>query len=88
LAGQYGLNKTAKALHLDYYDLKKRLNAVIVCPEPVPSFIELSPTSPSHSPECVIELESPNGAKMKIHIKGMEIPDLNALSNTFWKIRQ
>ena len=27
LAGHYGLNKTAKVLRLDYYDLKKRVDA-------------------------------------------------------------
>jgi hypothetical protein len=87
-AGQYGLNKTAKALRLDYYDLKKRLNVAVVSSEPVPSFIELSPTTSSPSPECVIELESQNGAKMRIHLKGMAVPDLNALSSAFWRIQQ
>jgi len=86
LAAQYGLNKTAKALRLDYYDLQKRLSEVIVSSEPVPSFIELSPAVPSPSPECVIELESRDGAKMRIHLKGTAVPDLNALSLTFWGI--
>ena len=86
LAGQYGVNKTAKALRLDYYDLQNRLNGVIARSEPVPSFIELSPAASSPSPECVIELESRDGAKMRIHLKGTAVPDLNALSHTFWKV--
>ena len=34
--------------------------------------------------ECILELEDVAGAKMRIHIKGMEAPDLAALSRSFW----
>ena len=88
VAGQCGLNQTAKALHLDYYDLKKRMNGAAVSQGPVPSFIELSPTAAVSVPECIIDLESRNGAKMKIQIKGTGIPDLHALSNMFWRIKR
>ena len=88
MAGQCGLNKTAKALHLDYYDLKKRLEDAANRNESTPSFIELSPFRSSPSPECIIELEARNGAKMKIHLKGVATPDLNALASTFWRIRR
>jgi hypothetical protein len=88
VAGQCGLNKTAKALRLDYYDLKKRLEAVAVDHGPAASFIELSPAASSPFPECLIELEARNGTKMRIHLKGMAVPDLNALSSTFWRIKR
>jgi hypothetical protein len=88
VAGQCGLNRTAKALHLDYYDLKKRLDAASIRQEPIPSFIELSPATSSPSPECIIELEARNGAKMRIHLKGITAPDLNTLSSTFWRIKR
>src|SRR5438105_215876 len=47
LAGSYGLNPTARALRLDYYDLQKRFEAS-TSPAPVeksslPSFVELVP---------------------------------------------
>jgi hypothetical protein len=87
VAGQYGLNQTAKALHLDYYDLKKRLDASSVEQGAVPSFMELSPAVSASTAECVIELETRSGSKMRIHIKGMGTPDLNALSSTFWRNR-
>jgi hypothetical protein len=87
IAGQYGLHRIARALHLDYYALKKRLDATGVKHEPVPSFIELRPSVPERIPECVIELETRSGSKMRIHIKGMGTPDLNALSSTFWRNR-
>lgn len=88
IAGQHGLNKTAKALRLDYYDLKKRLDVVAVSHGPAPSFIELSPATPSLVPECLMELEARNGTKMRIHLKGMAVPDLNTLSSTFWRVKR
>lgn len=88
VAGQCGLNKTAQALHLDYYTLKKRLDDSSVSQEPAPSFIELSPAVTGSIPECVIELEHRNGSKMRIHLKGMGTPDLNDLSSAFWRGRQ
>jgi hypothetical protein len=87
VAQQHSLHRTAKALHLDYYSLKKRLGAAGVRQEPVPSFIELHPPEPEGIPECVIELETQNGSKMRIHTKGMAAPDLNALSSSFWRSR-
>lgn len=53
--------------------------------DPTPSFVELSPVVSGQAPECVIELETRSGAKMRIHLKGMGSPDLNALSSTFWR---
>lgn len=85
LAGQCGLNKTAKALHLDYYDLKNRVNAGAVIHEPAPSFVELVPAASSPFPECLIELEARSGTKMRIHLKGTGLPDLTTLGNMFWR---
>jgi hypothetical protein len=85
VAGQCGLNRTAKTLHLDYYDLKKRLDAADARQSSIASFIELSPAASGSAAECIIELETRNSSKMRIHIKGMGMPDLNALSNAFWR---
>jgi hypothetical protein len=88
VAGQCGLSRTAKALHLDYYDLKKRFDAGSVRRGTVPSFIELNPVVSGPTPECIIELETRNGAKMRVHIKGTGVPDLNTLSSTFWRSKR
>ena len=85
MAGQCGLNKTAKALRLDYYDLKKRVNAGVEVHGPAPSFVELVPATSSPFPECVIELEARNGTKMRIHFKGTALPDMTTLGNMFWR---
>src|ERR1035437_9585910 len=60
VAGQCGLNRTAKTLHLDYYDLKKRLDAADARQGSVASFIELSPAASGSAAECIIELETRN----------------------------
>ena len=85
---KYGLHRTAKALHLDYYTLKKRLEGGNVAKDPSPSFIELRPPVREPVSECLIELENRNGAKMRIHIKGNGTPDLNAIGTMFWRDRR
>jgi len=86
--GKYGLNPTARTLGLDYYSLKKRVEAAASCGGPdrqeVATFVELPPPMPACSPECSLELEHPGGAKMRVHLKGMQAPDLAALSRSFW----
>jgi hypothetical protein len=88
VAGQCGLNRTAKTLHPDYYALKKRFEASSAVQGKTAAFMELSPEATGSAPECVIELEDKSGSKMRIQIKGMGSPDLNALSSAFWRGRQ
>ena len=54
--------------------------------EPATAFVELVPPQRACWPECIVELEDPHGAKMRIHLKGAEAPDLAALSRSFWGI--
>jgi len=85
-AGEYGLNATARALRLDYYALKKRLEAAGGMSDggTATTFVELAPPASGGSGECILELEAAGGAKMRIHLKGVEAPDLTALSECFW----
>ena len=102
-ADRHGLNPTVRALRLDYYSLKKRIESDASrdgsdrreVAKPAAGeirrgeFIELAmPASaglPSTSvPECILELEDPREAKMRIHLKGASAPDLAALSRSFW----
>ena len=101
LAGRYGIHRTAKALRVDYYALKKRVEqeAAIAGTQQEPAgtasktpakvarapFLEL-PTAPwVGSGECTLELEDAGGAKLRLHLKGLEAPDLAALSRSFWQ---
>ena len=91
LAGEYGLAKTARALRLDYYSLKDRLETSRrpILPEPggQPAFVELVPQVTATISECTIELEAPSGARMRVHVKGSAIPNVAALSDGFWGAR-
>jgi len=54
--------------------------------ETATAFVELVPPQRACLPECIVELEHPRGAKMRIRLKGVEAPDLAALSRSFWGI--
>jgi hypothetical protein len=103
LASKHGLCRTARTLRVDYYSLKKRVEAASVTEHGRPTlavggqtlsaagpeegtpttFVELpSPAHPSR--ECVLELESAAGAKMRVQVKGVAMPDLTALARSFW----
>jgi hypothetical protein len=97
VVGVYGLNRTARALQLDYYALKKRIEqeapvngstatapAAVSKAEVVTPFLELVPPLSVGASECVLELENAAGAKMRVHLKGVASPDLAALSRSFW----
>ncbi len=87
LARDHGLNKTARTLRLDYYSLKKHLADT---PGPdsektTPEFMELLPAGMSRPcSECTIEFDDGHGAKMRIHLKGAEPPDLSVFTRAFW----
>lgn len=87
LAREHGLNKTARLLGLDYYSLKKRLQAESAPAMDGPSsaaFVELQATYPSAAFECVLELQNAQGTQLKLHLRGSAAPDLTALSSVFW----
>jgi len=72
-------------LGLDYYSLKKRVEARHSDSASVsPAFIELSPPSLAASGECVVEFEDGAGAILRVHLRGCDAPDLVALGRSFW----
>jgi len=106
-AGKFGLHRTAQTLGLDYYALKKRVEAagsgrvsagkiashqisdrqaVSADGQTAATFLELARPASDGSRECILELEDPGGAKMRVHLKGVEAPDLAALSRSFWGV--
>ena len=92
MAGRYGICQTSKTLRLSYYALKKRVQKTGECLVPASPetsearFVELTAQRQVSSAECVLELEDAAGAKMRIHLKGPEAPDLVALSRSFWDL--
>ena len=89
MAVTYGVSRTANALKLDYYSLKKRLpDGASTMGLPARSsqataFLELPASAFVASGECIIDLEHSSGAKLRIHYKGVA-PDWDNLRRAFW----
>jgi hypothetical protein len=90
LARQHGAGKVARVLRLDYYALRRRVTAAGGSGRSYqatrPAFVELLPTTmAAPACECVVECERPDGARMRIQLRGAaSAPDLAALSERFW----
>jgi hypothetical protein len=97
MAGTYGLFRTARALPVDYYALKKRVEqqplhargkresgstmTFVQLPQPANDGFAMVPVGAC---DCVLELEDTAGAKMRIHLKAAAPPDLAVLCGSFW----
>jgi len=89
MAGRYGISRTANALGVNYQALKNRLGRTAAAgsgqeAEGEARFIELTPFPPSGTSECFLEWEDAGGAKMRVRLQGMGMPDLVALGRSFW----
>ena len=92
LAARYGIHRTAKVLRVDYYALKKRVEGGAAATASKAragtagaTFLEVPAAAWVGSGECTLELEDADGAKLRIHLKGFEAPDLTGLSRSFWQ---
>ena len=88
LAREHGLNKTARALGLKYYSLKKHLNEMaaeeVIPAKAKPEFIELLPgVMGPGSTECIIEWSDDVGSTLRMHIKGANLSELASLAGVF-----
>jgi len=51
----------------------------------LPTFVELpASTLATAAGECILEFEKPEGSKLRVHLKGVQVPDLLALGAGFW----
>lgn len=91
LASAHGLHCTARALKLDYYSLKKRVEASRAREASQarkaakgPAFIEL-PAAGTAGRECVIEFEDGTGVSLRVHLKGYDAADVVTVGRGFRK---
>jgi hypothetical protein len=90
LARNFGIHQTARLLKLDYYSLKKHVDAQPASRKNTlqntsqPTFIELPSPPLTVVNECTIELEDASGASLRMHLKGSDFPDVLALGRSFW----
>jgi hypothetical protein len=85
LVGKHGVNRTAAALKLDYYGLKKRSQAAVSePPSNGAAFVELPSPVMVGSKQCTFELSNRTGVTMRVHLMGYDTADVAALSRSFW----
>ena len=91
LARQHGLCRVLQALHLNYYDLKRRMEAL---PPPLPesshslsksspAFVELG-VSPLVSAGTILELEDRTGRKLTVRLASPRNGELLAMAQAMW----
>jgi hypothetical protein len=84
LACVQGACRTASALGLDYYSLKKRLEAADgLQPATEPAFVEF-PASLAVGKHCTFELGDGAGSTLRIQLVGYDAADVAALSCSLW----
>lgn len=90
LAKKHGISMTSRALHLDYYTLKDRMEGNDGKPSASAGaigtpFIEI-PLSPSATgPQCRLELEEGAGSKLRMELRGMSAAELQVLVSAVWR---
>ena len=88
LAREYGVNRTAHTLRLDYNCLKKHIDSAVsgnILQTAVnPQFLQLLPSELKAELECTIECENIKGTRISINLKGRKLPDLAAVSSSLW----
>ena len=88
LAREYGVSRTARVLRLDYNGLKQRMESRVsgdTSPTSVgPQFLQLLGSELTAVAECAIECQDAQDTKIRIHLKGPQLPDLAALIGSLW----
>ena len=86
VARSHGVAEVARALRLDYYALRRRLAMATEATQPdLPAFVELRASVAMAGCDCQVELERPDGSRMRIQLRSPGLPDLAALSQSFWR---
>lgn len=83
LTSAHGLHRTASELRLDYYSLKKRVEAIQGQQDSTgPAFIELPPAV-SAGRECVMEFEDGAGVSLRVQLRGYDATEIVAVGRCF-----
>jgi hypothetical protein len=84
LVKTHGVSRTATALGLDYYRLKKQAEKTGDQPQSSgPAFVEL-PSQVVVGKQGVFELDNGAGARMRVQLLGYDVADVSALMRSFW----
>jgi hypothetical protein len=84
LAKTHGLSRTAIALRLDYYSLKKQVEATArQPPSSEAAFVEL-PAPVVVGKQCLFELDNGAGATRRVQLIGYDLAEVERLARSFW----
>jgi hypothetical protein len=84
LVSRHGISRTATALGLDYYSLKKRTQEPAdLAPADGPAFVEL-PSPVLVGKQAVLELDRGAGGSLRVHLVGYAAAEIAALARSFW----
>ncbi|ETR68675.1 MAG: hypothetical protein OMM_10282 [Candidatus Magnetoglobus multicellularis str. Araruama] len=86
LVDHYKISDITKTLRLKSNDFKKNIARLKSDIKNELEFVELTPI-PVHNSysQCNIEIEKPNGSKIKISINGMNSVDIVKITRTLWR---
>jgi hypothetical protein len=99
MASTHGIFRVATMLRVNYNALQKHVKQGTAAKGGRPStdtahtgpegdavarFVELASPVSAGACECTLDLENASGAKMRVHLKGIAMPDLAAISRSFW----
>ena len=98
MARQFGVQRVAKGLRVDYERLKRRVQGTgdearsgrVGTRKVDAGFVEMVVSPPSVAPgrcECALELENAQGAKMRMELNGNGLGALGAVCSAFWGAR-
>ena len=88
LARAHGINLVARALRLEYYALKRHVNASVPPGQPsgaLQAFIEVAMPIPAAPPDYLVEMMRPDGGQMRVRLTDRD--GVVALSESFWRCR-
>jgi hypothetical protein len=83
LVHRYGLSRTATALGLDYYSLKRRAEDVDQPRASGPAFVELPAPVPVGK-QCCFERTNGAGSTLRVQLVGYDAAELAALARSLW----
>jgi hypothetical protein len=85
VAAVHGVSRTAAVLRLDYYGLKDRAEQLAAeSSSQGGNFVEVTLPPVASSSECVVIFEDGTGARLRVKVKGKNLPDVLALGRSFW----
>jgi hypothetical protein len=85
LAKRHGISRTVGALGVDYYSLKKQVEASAgALPSARDSaFVEL-PSPLMVGKQCLFELDNSTGARMRMQLMGYDANEIERLARSLW----